>query len=77
VDSLKVVLNNSDPNVVTRGLHGLAMAVKRVQVFGSLFHAKSLMEVYINSMGKDFYSTKTGVNMARFVKTSKTCALIL
>jgi len=63
VDSLKVVLNNSDPNVVTRGLHGLAMAVKRVQVFGSLFHAKSLMEVYINAMGKDFYSTKTGVNM--------------
>ena len=63
VDSLKVVLNNSDPNVVTRGLHGLAMAVKRVQVFGSLFHAKSLMEVYINAMGKDFYSTRTGVNM--------------
>ncbi len=63
VDSLKVVLNNSDPNVVTRGLHGLAMAVKRVQVFGSLFHAKSLMEVYINAMGKDFYSVKTGVNM--------------
>jgi len=64
VDSLKVVMNSSNPNVVTRGLHGLAMAVKRVQVFGSLFHAKSLMEVYINSMGKDFYSTKTGVNMA-------------
>ena len=64
VDSLKTVMNNSDPNVVTRGLHGLSMAVKRVQVFGSMFHAKSLMEVYINSMGKDFYSTKTGVNMA-------------
>ena len=64
VDSLKVVMNSSNPNVVTRGLHGLAMAVKRVQVFGSLFHAKSLLEVYINSMGKDFYSTKTGVNMA-------------
>lgn len=63
VDSLKVVLNNSDPNVVTRGLHGLAMAVKRVQVFGSLFHAKSLGEVYLNAMGKDFYSIKTGINI--------------
>lgn len=64
VDSLKVVMNNSDPNVVTRGLHALSMATKRVQVFGSLFHAKSLGEVYINAMGRDFYSAKTGVNKA-------------
>ena len=52
-DSLGVVLNNSDPNVVTRGMLGLAMAIKRVQVYGSLFHAKSLLEVYLNAMGKD------------------------
>lgn len=64
VDSLKVVMNNSDPNVVTRGLHALSMATKRVQVFGSLFHAKSLGEVYINAMGRDFYSVKSGVNKA-------------
>ena len=52
-DSLGVVLNNSDPNVVTRGMLGLSMAIKRVQVYGSLFHAKSLLEVYLNAMGKD------------------------
>lgn len=56
VDSLKVVMDNSDPNIVTRGLLGLGMAVKRVQVMGSLFHAKSLAEVYINAMGRDVYS---------------------
>ena len=55
-DSMKVVFDNSDPNIVTRGLLGLSMAVKRGQVFGSLFHAKSLAEVYINAMGKDVYS---------------------
>lgn len=56
IDSLKVVMNNSDPNVVTRGLLGLSMATKRVQVFGSLFHAKSLGEVYLNAMGADVYT---------------------
>jgi hypothetical protein len=55
-DSAKVVFSNSDPNVITRGLLGLSMATKRVQVFGSLFHAKSLAEVYINGMGKDVYT---------------------
>lgn len=62
-DSLGVVLNNSDPNVVTRGMLGLSMAIKRVQVYGSLFHAKSLMEVYLNAMGKDAFSVKTGVSL--------------
>lgn len=62
-DSLGVVLNNSDPNVVTRGMLGLSMAIKRVQVYGSLFHAKSLMEVYLNAMGKDAFSVKTGISL--------------
>jgi hypothetical protein len=54
-DSMKVVFDSSDPNIVTRGMLGLSMATKRVQVFGSLFHAKSLAEVYGNAMGKDAY----------------------
>jgi hypothetical protein len=56
VDSMKVVFGSQDHNVVTRGLLGLSMAVKRMNVFGSAFHAKSLMEVYINAMGKDVYT---------------------
>ena len=50
-DSLKVVMENDNPDIVTAGLYGASMAVKRMQVFGSLFHAKSLGEVYLLAMG--------------------------
>jgi hypothetical protein len=50
-DGMKVVLEHTNPDIVTAGLHSLSMAVKRSQVFGSLFHAKSLGEVYILAMG--------------------------
>ena len=52
-DSLKVVMENDNPDIVTAGLYGASMAVKRMQVFGSLFHAKSLGEVYLLAMGTD------------------------
>ncbi len=50
-DSLKVVMENDNPDIVTAGFYGASMAVKRMQVFGSLFHAKSLGEVYLLAMG--------------------------
>lgn len=52
-DSLKIVFESSQPDVVTAGLLGASMAIKRAQVFGSLFHAKSLGEVYVLAMGSD------------------------
>lgn len=52
-DSLKIVFESSQPDVVTAGLLGASMAIKRSQVFGSLFHAKSLGEVYVLAMGSD------------------------
>ncbi len=52
-DSLKIVLESSQPDIVTAGLLGASMAIKRAQVFGSLFHAKSLGEVYVLAMGSD------------------------
>jgi len=52
-DSLKVVMENDNPDIITAGLYGASMAVKRMQVFGSLFHAKSLGEVYLLAMGTD------------------------
>lgn len=52
-DSLKAVMENDNPDIITAGLYGASMAVKRLQVFGSLFHAKSLGEVYLLAMGTD------------------------
>lgn len=52
-DSLKIVFESSQPDIVTAGLLGASMAIKRAQVFGSLFHAKSLGEVYVLAMGSD------------------------
>ena len=71
-DGLKIILENSDPNIVTAGLYGLSQAVKRSNVFGSLFHAKSLAEVYILAMGssiipkgiRDWKRPKTVIDQA-------------
>lgn len=56
-DSLKTVLSSNDPNVIERGLYNLSMGTKRLNVIGSMFHAKSLGEVYINAMGRDIKFT--------------------
>lgn len=71
-DGLKIILENSNPNIVTAGLYGLSQAVKRSNVFGSLFHAKSLAEVYILAMGssiipkgiRDWKRPKTVIDQA-------------
>jgi len=52
-DGLRTVLENYHPDIVTAALYTLSMAVKRSQVFGSLFHAKSLGEVYALGMGTE------------------------
>lgn len=52
-DGLRVVLENYQPGIVMSGLFGLSMAIKRSQVFASLFHAKSLAEVYLLGMGAE------------------------
>ncbi len=52
-DGLKVVLENYHPDIVTAGAYSLSQAIKRSQVFGSLFHAKSLGEVYTLAMGSE------------------------
>lgn len=62
-DSLKVVFDSSDPWLITRGLYATSMAVKRSNVFGSLFHAKSLGEVYTLAMGRKVIG-KHGLNKA-------------
>jgi hypothetical protein len=72
-DALKVILEYSEPNIVTAGFYGLSMAVKRSNVFGSLFHAKSLAEVYMLAMGsellpkgiRDWKRPKTLIDQAR------------
>jgi len=52
-DGMKVVLENYHPDIVTAGAYSLSQAIKRSQVFGSLFHAKSLGEVYTLAMGSE------------------------
>lgn len=52
-DGMKVVLENYHPDIVTAGAYSLSQAIKRSQVFGSLFHAKSLAEVYTLAMGSE------------------------
>lgn len=52
-DGLRAVLENYQPGIVMSALFGLSMAVKRSNVFGSLFHAKSLGEVYVLGMGSE------------------------
>ncbi len=52
-DGLRVVLENYKPGIVMSGFFGLSMAIKRSQVFASLFHAKSLAEVYVLGMGSE------------------------
>jgi len=52
-DGLRAVLENYQPGVVMAGFFGLSMAIKRSQVFASLFHAKSLAEVYVLGMGTE------------------------
>lgn len=71
-DGLKIILENSNPNIVTAGFYGLSQAIKRSNVFGSLFHAKSLAEVYILAMGssiipkgiRDWKRPKTVIDQA-------------
>lgn len=48
-DAARVMFESNKPDVVTKGLLALSQAVKRSQISASLFHAKSLAEVYINA----------------------------
>ena len=42
--ALKFVFENSEPSKVMKGLNAVSQITKRLQVMGSLFHAKSLLE---------------------------------
>jgi hypothetical protein len=42
--ALKFIFENSEPSKVMKGLNALSQTTKRLQVMGSLFHAKSLLE---------------------------------
>jgi hypothetical protein len=42
--ALKFIFENSDPSKVMKGLNAISQITKRLQVMGSLFHAKSLLE---------------------------------
>jgi hypothetical protein len=52
--AMKFVFDNSDPSIIMKGLNTISQASKRMNVMGSLFHAKSLVEAKILTGFKDF-----------------------
>ena len=51
---IKFVFENYQPNLIFRGLESISQATKRINVMGSLFHAKSLTEALLLSGFTDF-----------------------
>jgi hypothetical protein len=49
--SLKFVFDNKEPGVIMKSALALTQAVKRVNVVGSFFHAKSLLEANLSNWG--------------------------
>jgi len=56
VDSMKFLFRQNDPNIILRTLGGINYLVKSINVVGSLFHAKSLMEAGLLTDPKLFAS---------------------
>lgn len=50
-DSLKFVFENNNPGVISQALLTMTQATKRMNVIGSLFHAKSLTEALYGNTG--------------------------
>ena len=63
-DSMRTVFEHSDPNVISRGLFGLSQAIKRSNVYASLFHAKSLAEVYLLAAGASVLKGRRPLDVA-------------
>jgi hypothetical protein len=49
--SIRFVLDNADPSMIMRGLEGINLVIKRLNVSFSLFHAKALLDAYIGAGG--------------------------
>lgn len=48
---VKFHFDQIEPSMLLRGVHGVTQAIKMFNVFGSLFHAKSLAEAAVMSIG--------------------------
>lgn len=62
--ALKTVFSSDDPGIVLKGLLAANQVTKRLNVSGSMFHAKSLAEVAINAFGRDVFKAKSAIDSA-------------
>ena len=63
---LKFVFTNNDPNILMRYIDGVGRITKRLQVMGSLFHAKTLVEAnFLSGFGNFAKEASTGFQGTR------------